>query len=70
MKENMTSISENLYTDKLDNSFNKYNNTYHKTTKMKLTDFKSSDKDPKFKVNGIYSHKRLKSKLVRKSFSY
>ena len=52
------------------NSFNKYNNTYHKTTKMKPTDFKSSDKDPKFKVNGIYSRKRLKFKLARKSFSY
>ena len=35
---------------------------------MKPTDFKSSDKDPKFKVNGIYSRKRLKFKLARKSF--
>ena len=28
----MTSISRNVYTDKLDNIVNKYNNTYHRTT--------------------------------------
>ena len=28
----MTSISRNVYTDKLDNIVNKYNNPYHRTT--------------------------------------
>ena len=28
----ITSISRNVYTDKLDNIVNKYNNTYHRTT--------------------------------------
>ena len=31
----MTSISKNVYTDKLDDVVNKYNNTYHSTIKMK-----------------------------------
>ena len=44
MKENlqnkiykyMTSISKNVYLDKLDEIVNKYYNTYHRTIKMKL----------------------------------
>ena len=31
----MTSISQNVYIDKLDDIVNKYNNTYHGTIKMK-----------------------------------
>ena len=31
----MTSISQNVYIDKLDDIVNKYNNTYHNTIKMK-----------------------------------
>ena len=34
----MASVSENVYIDKLDNIVNKYNNTYHRTFKMKLVD--------------------------------
>ena len=34
----MTSISKNVYIDKLDDIVNKYNNTYHRTTKMKPVD--------------------------------
>ena len=34
----MTSISKNVYIDKLDNIVNEYNNTYHKTIKMKPVD--------------------------------
>ena len=30
-----------MFIDKLDNKFNKYNNTYHRTFKMKLVDAKS-----------------------------
>ena len=32
----MTSISKNVYTDKLDDIVNKYNNTYHSTIKINL----------------------------------
>ena len=56
----MTSISKNAYKDKLDDIVNKYNNTYHKTIKMKPADVKNNtyrdfdkevnDKDPKFQV--------------------
>ena len=38
----MTSISENVYVNKLDDIVNKYNNTYHSTFKMKPVDEKSS----------------------------
>ena len=55
------SISKNVYIDKVDNIVNEYNNTYHRTIKMKPVDVKdntyidlieshSNDKDPKFKV--------------------
>ena len=37
----MTSITENVYIEKLDDSVNKYNNTYHRTIKMKPVDIKS-----------------------------
>ena len=37
----MTSVSKNMYIDKLDDIVNKYN-TYHNTIKMKPTDVKSS----------------------------
>ena len=38
----MTSISKNVYIDKLHDIVNKYNNTYHSTIKLKLTDVKSN----------------------------
>ena len=34
----MTSISKNVYIDKLDDIVNKYNNTYHRTTKIRSVD--------------------------------
>ena len=37
-----TSISKNVYIDKLDDLVNKYNNTYHSTIKMKPVDVKSN----------------------------
>ena len=56
----MTSISKNVYIDKLDVTVNEYNNTYHRTIKMKPIDVKDktyinigqeiNDKDLKFKV--------------------
>ena len=55
--KHMTAISKNVYFDDI---VDKYNNTYHKTTKMKPIDVKSdyfaaynkesNEKDPKFKV--------------------
>ena len=56
----MTSMSKNVYFDKLDDIMGEYNKTYHRTIKMKLIDVKDNtyldskkelnDKDPKFKV--------------------
>ena len=56
----MTSVSKNVYIDKLDNILSKYNNTYHRTIKMTPIDVKdnthigfdkkSNNKDPKFQV--------------------
>ena len=57
----MTSISKNLYIDKLDDIIDEYNNTYHRTIKMKPIHFKDNtyinidkelnDNDPKCKVD-------------------
>ena len=38
----MTSISKNVYIDILDDIFNKYNNTYHSTIKIKLVNIRTS----------------------------
>ena len=56
----MTSISKNVYIDKLDDMVHKYNNTKHRTIIMKPIDVKDNtyidfgkevnDNDPKFKV--------------------
>ena len=58
--KHVTSISKNVYIDKLDDLVNEYNNTYHRTFKMKPVDVKDiiyidfrkevNDKDPKFHV--------------------
>ena len=56
----MTSLSRNVYIDKLDDIVNKYNNTYHSTIKIKPVDVKSNtyiefskeinNKNPKIKI--------------------
>ena len=56
----MPAISKNVYIDKLYDIVDEYNNTYHRTIKMKPVDVKDktyihsekevNDKDPKFKV--------------------
>ena len=38
----MASVSKNVYNDKSDDIFNKYNNIYHSTIKMKPVDVKSN----------------------------
>ena len=56
----MTSVSKNVYIDKLDDIVDEFNNAYHTTIKMKPIDVKDNiyintdkeinNKDPKFKV--------------------
>ena len=67
----MTSISNNVYIDKLDDIVNEYNNTYHRTIKMKPINVKDNtyinigkevnDKDPKFKVGDYVRIPRYKN---------
>ena len=38
----LTPISKNVYIDKLDDTVNKYSNTYHRTIKMRPVDVKSN----------------------------
>ena len=74
----MTSISKIVYVDKLDDIVNKYNNTYHSTTKMKLVDVESStyidsskemnNKDPKFKIGDLVRISKYK-KLFAKGYT-
>ena len=58
--KHMASISKNVYFEVLDDIVEKYNNTYHRTIKMKPIDVKndsfaeyneeSNEKDPEFKI--------------------
>ena len=67
----MTSISKNVYIDKLDDIVDEYNNTYHTTIKMKPIDVKDStyinadkeinNKDPKFKVGDLVRISKYKN---------
>ena len=73
--KHMAAISANIYFDALDDIVNKYNNTVHRTTKMKPIDVTSdayaeynedlNKKDPKFKVGDhvrISKHKNIFAK--------
>ena len=67
----MTSISKNVYIDKLDDIVDEYNNTYHTTIKMKPIDVKDNTyinadkeinyKNPKFKVDDRVRISKYKS---------
>ena len=67
----MSSISKNVYIGKLDDIVNKYNNTSHKSIKMKSVDVKPStyidstkkinDEDPKFKIGDIVRISKYKN---------
>ena len=58
-----------MYIYKLDDIFNKYNNTYHSKIKMKLVDVRSNtcinsckevnDKDPKFEIGDTVRRNKL-----------
>ena len=78
----MTSISKNVYIDKLDDIVDEYNNTYHTTIKMKPIDVKDNtyinadkeinNKDPKFKVGDhvrISKYKNIFAKEYRPNWS-
>ena len=68
----MTSISKNIYIDKLDDIVNKYNDTYHSTIKLTSVNVKSStyidsskkidDQDSKYKID--YTVRILKYKNI------
>ena len=71
----MTSISKNVYIDKLDDTINKYNNTYQSTIKMKPVAVKSStridsskeidNRDPKFKIDDIVRISKYKNAFAK-----
>ena len=73
----MTSISKNVYIDKLDDIVDEYNNTYHTTIKMKPIDVKDNtyintskeinNKDPKFKVGNHVRISKYKSIFAKGS---
>ena len=74
----MTSISKNVYIDKLDDIVNKYNNTYHSTIKIKPVDVKSNtridaskeidNKNPKFKIGDIARISKYKNIFAKGYF--
>ena len=71
----MTSISKNVYIDKLDDIVKEYNNTYHTSIKMKPVDVKDNtyidfkkevnDKDPKFKVGDHVRISKYKNIFIK-----
>ena len=71
----MTSISKNVYVDKLNDIVNKYNNTYHRIIKMKPVNVKqntyidsskeNNDKYPKFKIAYIVRISKYKNIFVK-----
>ena len=71
----MTAISINVYTDQLDDIVSEFNNTYHRTVKMKPVDVKDNiyinfekevnNNDPKFKIGDhvrIFKYKNIFAK--------
>ena len=71
----MTSISKNVYIDKLDDIVDEYNNTYHTTIKMKPIDVKDNtyinadkeinNKDPKFEVGDRVSISKYENIIAK-----
>ena len=74
--KHMTAISKNVFIDKLDDIVNEYNNTYHKTIKMKPIKVKDntyidaikevSDKDPKFKAGDHVTISKYKNIFAKR----
>ena len=73
--KHMTTISKNVYFDVLDDIVDEYNNTYHRTIKMKPLDVKSdsftkynkesNEKDPKFKIGDHVRISRNKNNFAK-----
>ena len=71
----MTSISRNVYVDQLDEIVNEYNNTYHRTIKLKPVDVKDdtyinigkeiNDKDPNIKIGYLVRITKYKNIFVK-----
>ena len=70
----ITSMSKNVYIDKLSDIVNEYNNTYHRTNKMKpvyvdntYIDFKKkvNDKDHKLKVDDHVRISKYKNNFAK-----
>ena len=71
----MTSVLKNVYIDKLDDIVSEFNNTYHRTIKIKPVDVKDNtyidfkkkvnDKDPKFKVSDHVRISKYKNIFVK-----
>ena len=71
----MTAVSKNVYVDKLDDAVNEYNNTYHRTIKMRPIKIKDNthfdyikevnNKDPKFKVDEHVRISKYKTFLLK-----
>ena len=74
----LTSISKNVYINKLNDIVHEYNNTYHRTIKMKPVDgkdntyidsmkFHCNDKDPRFKVGDHVKISKYKTFLLKET---
>ena len=73
--KHMTAISKNVYFDVLNDIVDEYNNTYHKTIKMKPIDVtsdsfaeyneKSKQKEPKFKVGNHVRISKFKNVFAK-----
>ena len=71
----MTSVSRNMYIDKLDDIVNEYNNAYHRTIKMKSFDVKVNayidfskevnDKDSNFKIGNYVKISKYKNTFAK-----
>ena len=71
----MTTMSKNVYIDKLDDIVKEHNNTYHRTIKMKPVNAKDdvhidskkgvNNKDPKFKVGNYIRISKYKNIFVK-----
>ena len=71
----MTSVSKNVYINKLDDIVGEYNNTYHRTIKMKHVDVKDNtyidfkkevnDRNPKFKIGDHVRISKYKNIFIK-----
>ena len=74
----MTSVSKNVFIDKLDDIVDRHNNTYHSTIKMRPVDVKSStyinsseeinDEDPNLKLVVLLEYQNIKTFLQKAMF--